>query len=107
LEEDLLKDPAVFACSETLGVDPCFWEFDLQHYAEEPSLIGVPVFRGDQCRAPFTFRYEHLNKNLVITGIIYIDDNQSAMIGTLACSSDQEKSCARQRKHGITQMFHR
>jgi hypothetical protein len=68
--------------------------FDLRHYAEEPDLIGVPVFCEDQSRAQFTSRYEHVSgKNLVITGIICIDDDQSALIGTLACSSTQEQSC--------------
>jgi hypothetical protein len=33
----------------------------------------------------------------VITGIINVDDNQSALIGTLACSSTQEQSCRRGR----------
>jgi hypothetical protein len=56
------------------------------------------VFCEDQSRAPFTFRYEHVSgKNLVITGIIYVDDNQSALIGTLACSSTQEQSCRARR----------
>ena len=83
--------------SETLGVNPCFWKFQLKHYAEEPDVIGIPVFRSDQCIAPFSFQYEHLNQNLAITGIIYIDDDQSAMIGTLNCSSTQEKSPVRRR----------
>ena len=98
LEEDLLQVPAVIAYSKSLGIDPALWEFDLRHYAEEPDLIGAPVFCEDQCRAPFTFRYEHISgKNLVITGIIYVDDNQSALIGTLACSSTEEQSCRARR----------
>src|SRR5215470_9778718 len=97
LGEDLLQVPAVIAYSKSLGIDPALWEFDL-HYAEEPDLIGAPVFCEDQCRAPFTFRYEHISgKNLVITGIIYVDDNQSALIGTLACSSTEEQSCRARR----------
>ena len=56
-----------------LGVDPRFWEFDVKHYAEEPDLFGAPVFRDDQCAAPFSFRYVHSNYNLVVTGIMYID----------------------------------
>jgi hypothetical protein len=97
LEEDILKDQAVFSFSETLGVNARSWNFDLKHYAEEPELFGAPVFRGDQCTAPFSFRYEHLNHSLVITGIIYIDDGGSAMIGTLTCLSHQENSRARRR----------
>ena len=98
LEEDLLQDPAVITYSKSLGVNPALWEFDLHHYVEEPDLIGAPVFCEDQSRAPFTFRYEHVSgKNLVITGIIYVDDNQSALIGTLACSSTQEQSCRARR----------
>ena len=98
LGEDLLQVPAVIAYSKSLGIDPALWEFDLRHYAEEPDLIGAPVFCEDQCRAPFTFRYEHISgKNLVITGIIYVDDNESALIGTLACSSTEEQSCRARR----------
>ena len=96
LQEDILKDQTVVTFSETLGINPRFWEFQLRHYAEEPDVIGAPVFRADQCLAPFSFHYEHLNHNLAISGIIYIDDDQSAMIGTLTCSSIQEKSrCAK------------
>jgi hypothetical protein len=98
LEEDLLQVPAMIAYSKSLGVNPALWEFDLRHYGEEPDLIGAPVFCEDQCRAPFTFRYEHISgKNLVITGIIYVDDNQSALIGTLACSPTEEQSCRARR----------
>ena len=97
LQEDILKDQAVVTFSETLGIDPRFWEFQLRHYAEEPEVIGAPVFRADQCLAPFSFHYEHLNQNLAISGIIYIDDDQSAMIGTLTCSSTQEQSRVRRR----------
>ena len=94
LEEDLLQDPAIITYSKSLGVNPALWEFGLLHYAEEPDLIGAPVFCEDQCRAPFTFCYEHVSgKSLVITGIIYVDDNRGALIGTLACSSTQEQSC--------------
>jgi hypothetical protein len=99
LQEDLLKDPAMITYSKSLGVNPALWEFDLRHYAEEPDLIGAPVFCADQSRAPFTFRYEHVSgKNLVITGIIYVDDDRSALIGTLACSSTQEQSCRARRR---------
>ena len=97
LEEDILQDQAVSSFSETLGVNPRFWKFDLKHYAEESDLFGTPVFRGDQCTAPFSFRFEHLDYNLVITGIIYIDDDGSAMIGTLTCLSNREKSHSRSR----------
>jgi hypothetical protein len=97
LEEDILKDQAVITFSETLGIIPRFWEFQLKHYAEEPDVIGAPVFRDDRCLAPFSFHYEHLNQNLAISGIIYIDDDQSAMIGTLTCSSTQEQSHVRKR----------
>jgi hypothetical protein len=55
------------------------------------------VFCAGQCLAPFSFHYEHLNQDLAISGIIYIDDDQSAMIGTLTCSSTQEKPCVRRR----------
>jgi hypothetical protein len=93
LQEDLLLDPAMITYSKSLGVNPALWEFDLRHYAEEPDVIGAPVFCEDEARAPFTFRYEHVSgKNLVITGIIYVDDNRNALIGTLACSSTQEQS---------------
>jgi hypothetical protein len=92
-----LKDQAVVAFSETLGINPRFWKFQLRHYAEEPEVIGAPVFRADQCLAPFSFHYEHLNLNLAISGIIYIDDDQSAMIGTLTCSSTQEQLRVRRR----------
>jgi hypothetical protein len=100
LEEDILKDQAVLSFSKTLGVNARSWNFDLKHYAEEPDLFGTPVFRGDQCTAPFSFRYEHLehlNHSLVITGMIYIDDDGSAMIGTLTCLSNRENSRARRR----------
>ena len=99
MEEDILKVERVSTFSASLGVVPCSWEFDLKHYAEEPDLIGSPVFRGDQCTAPFSFRYQHLDSNLslVIKGIVYIDDDGSAMIGTLRCLSDQEKSGSRRR----------
>lgn len=97
LEEDILETQAVFTFSESLGVDPRSWEFDLKHYAEEPDLFGSPVFRGEQCRAPFSFRYGHLNHNLLVTGMIYVDDDQSAMIGTLTCSPSQQKLLTRTR----------
>jgi hypothetical protein len=97
LEKDILKDQAVVTFSESLGINPRFWEFQLRHYAEEPEVVGPPVFRTDQCLAPFSFHYEHLNQNLAISGIIYIDDDQSAMIGTLTCSSTQEQSRVRRR----------
>jgi hypothetical protein len=97
LEEDILKDQAVVTFSETLRINPRSWEFQLKHYAEEPDVIGTPVFRADQCLAPFSLHYKHLNQNLAISGIIYIDDDQSAMIGTLTCSSTQEQSRVRRR----------
>ncbi len=80
-----------------LGSIPAFGNLTLKHYAEEPDVIGAPLFRADQCLAPFSFHYEHLNQNLGISGIIYIDDDQSAMIGTLTCSSTQEQSHVRRR----------
>ena len=98
LQEDLLQVPAMIAYSQSLEVKPALWEFDLRHYAEEPDVIGPPVFCEGEARAPFTFRYEHVSgKNLVIAGIIYVDDNRSALIGTLACSSTQEQSCRARR----------
>src|ERR1700730_8954588 len=97
LEDDILKDQVVVTFSETLGINPRFWEFQLRHYAEEPDVIGAPVFRAGQCFAPFSFHYEHLNQDLAISGIIYIDYDQSAMIGTLTCSSTQEQSHVRRR----------
>jgi hypothetical protein len=98
LEEDLLQTPAMITYSKSLGVNPALWEFDLRHCAEEPDLIGAPVFCEDEARAPFTFRYEHVSgKNLVITGIIDVDENQSALIGTLACSTTEEQSCRARR----------
>ena len=97
LEEYILKIPAVLRFSKALGVNPLSWELDLKHYAEEPDLFGPPVFRGDQCTATLRFRYEHLNHNLLITGIIYIEDDRSAKISTLTCLSDEEKSQSRKR----------
>jgi hypothetical protein len=99
LEEDILKNRAVSAFSKTLGVDPRSWEFDLKHYAEEPDLFGAPVFRDDQCIATFSFCYGHLDSSLslVVTGFAYVDDDGSAIIGTLACQSNQEESGARRR----------
>jgi hypothetical protein len=85
LEENLLKDQAVSAFSKTLGVNPSSWKCDLKHSAEEPDLIGIPVFRSEQCTAPFSFRYEYLSHNLVIMGTIYMYDDGSAIVGTLAC----------------------
>ena len=55
LEEDLLKDRAIATFSESLGVGPHSWEFDLKHYAEEPDLIGAPVFRGTNAQPPSRF----------------------------------------------------
>jgi len=57
------------------------------------------VFGADQCIAPFSFRYQHLDSDLslVIKGIVYIDDDGSAMIGTLRGLSNQEKSESRRR----------
>jgi hypothetical protein len=52
LEEDILKDQAVVNFSETLGIDSRFWEFKLRHYAEEPEVIGAPVFRADPMFSP-------------------------------------------------------
>jgi hypothetical protein len=72
-QEDILKVQEVVTFSETLGVNPRFWEFQLRHYAEEPDVIAAPVFRPDQCLAQFSFHYKHLNQNLAISGIIYID----------------------------------
>jgi hypothetical protein len=99
MEEDILKVQPGSTFSESLGVGACSWEFDLKHYAEEPDLFGTPVFCGDQCTAPFSFRYQHLGSNLslVITGIAHIGDDGRAMIGTLRCLSDQEKSGSRRR----------
>ena len=68
LEKDILKDQAVVTFSETLGINPRFWEFQLRHYAEEPEVVGPPVFRTDQCLAPFSFHYEHLNQILRFRG---------------------------------------
>ena len=60
--------------------------------------MELQCFAKDEARAPFTFCYEHVSgKNLVITGIICIGDDQSASIGTLAYSSTQEQSCRARR----------
>jgi hypothetical protein len=61
LKEDLLQHPAMITYSKSLGVNPALWEFELHHYAEEPDLIGAPVFCEDQSRAQFTSRYEHVS----------------------------------------------
>jgi hypothetical protein len=97
LGQEVLKDPAVSAFIKTLGIHPGFWKFDLTHYAEEPDLIGTPIFCDDQCRAPFSFCYKYLRKNFVIKGIIYVDDDGSVMIGTLTCLSNQKIPKARRR----------
>jgi hypothetical protein len=104
LEEDLLKAPAVAAFSKSLGVDPRVWQPEPHHYAEELDLIGTPVFGTSQCRAPFNFRYvaalrslDRVYDDLVISGMIYIDDDQGTMIQTLAASATREPSCARER----------
>lgn len=105
LEEDLLRAPAVAAFSETLGVDHSLWRLELKHYAEEAAVIGTPVFSADQCRASFRLRYvqyirsfqKSLNQDLMVTGTIEVDDNRKAIIGTLAVSSIQEISTARER----------
>jgi hypothetical protein len=44
LEEDILKDQAVVTFSETLGINPHLWKFQLRHYAEEPEVIGALCF---------------------------------------------------------------
>ena len=99
LEEDLLKVPPVSSFRESVGIAAGSLEFDLKHYAEEPDLIGPPVFRRDECTAPFSFRYQHLHSDfsLVVTGIVYLDDNGSAMIGSLRCQADREKPESRRR----------
>ena len=78
-----MKDQAVVTLSETLGIDPVFGNSSLDTMQRSQDVIGAPVFGADQCLAPFSLHYEHLNQNLAISGIIYIDDDQSAMIGTL------------------------
>jgi hypothetical protein len=50
--------------TESFGVGACSCRFDFKYYAEEPDLIGAPVFGGNQCTAPFSFRYKHLDSNL-------------------------------------------
>src|SRR5258708_28321373 len=57
LEEDILQDQAVSSFSETLGVNPRFWKFDLRHYAEEPDLFGAPGARalGSLVRSAYAF----------------------------------------------------
>jgi hypothetical protein len=100
LEEDLLKMPAVAAFSESLGVDVNSWKLELRHYAEEPDVIGTPVFDADQCKAPFNLRYYPVgvfrsHEDLVVSGMIQVADNQRALIGRLGASSTREISCAR------------
>jgi hypothetical protein len=99
LEADLLKIPVVAAFSRTLGVDTNLWTSELKHYAEEPDVVGRPVFDADQCKAPFSLRYYSCGalRSLVVTGMIQVADNQRVLIGRLAASSTQEKSCARER----------
>ena len=86
---------------------------ELKHYAEEADVIGAAEFGEGQCRAPFRLRYVEGEdtknqtltvvkdprslEDLVVTGMIYVDDNQRAIIGTLAAASTREKSCARER----------
>jgi hypothetical protein len=55
LQEDILKVRSVSTFSQTLGVNPLCWKFDLKHYAEEPDLFGIPVFRGALCTARSRF----------------------------------------------------
>jgi hypothetical protein len=93
LEEDILK---------LFGHDPYMWEFDLKHYAEESDLFDTPIFRDEQCISPFRFLFTrsqdpNSQENLLIKGLIYIDDDASALIGTLTCSFTQEKSRSRDR----------
>jgi hypothetical protein len=103
MEADLLQAPALAAFSETLGGDLSLWTLELKHYAEEADVIGRPVFGADQCRAPFSLRYslalrslDH-DEDLVVRRMIYIGDDQSAVIRMLGASSTREKSCARER----------
>jgi hypothetical protein len=58
------------------------------------------MFGNEFCAAPCSFRYDHLDsdRNLIVDGIIYIDDDASVMIGTLACVSDQKNPEARRRR---------
>jgi hypothetical protein len=100
LEEDLLKMLAVF--SETLEVDFSSWKLELRHYAEEPDVIGTPVFDADQCKAPFSLRYYPVgvfrsHEDLVVSGMIQVADNQRTLVGRLAASSTREESCAGER----------
>ena len=44
LEEDILKDQAVVSFSETLGIVPRFWEFQLRHYERSPTSLGLLCF---------------------------------------------------------------
>jgi hypothetical protein len=100
LEADILKDRRVSTFSETLGINPSSWEFELKHYAEEPDCFGTPMFGDKFCAAPCSFRYNHLDsdRNLIVDGIIYIDADASAKIGTLTCLCGQKNPEARRRR---------
>jgi hypothetical protein len=89
LEEEILKEQAVSAFSEKLGVNPGSWKLDLKHYAEEPELFEPPVFQGEQCVTPFWFLYRHLKRkrNLVVTGAVYADDDGKAKIAICGCDT--------------------
>jgi hypothetical protein len=104
LEKDLLKMPAAVAFSQSLGIDASLWKSELRHYAEDPDVIEMPVFGAGWCRALFTLRYvesirslDHSHEDLLVRGIIGVDDNQRAVIGMLAASSTREESGARGR----------
>src|SRR5258708_8253256 len=104
LQKDILKVRSVSTFSQTLGVNPLCWKFDLKHYAEEPDLFGIPVFRDAQCTAPFSFRYAYLSHNLSITGTICVYDDGSAVIGALTAHTslfNHEKSRSRLVSAGI------
>jgi hypothetical protein len=73
-------------------------------YAQEPDSIGTPVFSADQCRAPFSFRYslalrslDRLHEDLVVSGMIFVNDDQHTVIRTLGASATRETSYALER----------
>jgi hypothetical protein len=44
LEEDILKDQAVVTFSETLGINPRLWKFQLRHMQRSPRSLGLLYF---------------------------------------------------------------
>ena len=88
-EDEILKHKKVVAFSEKLGVNPASWEFDLTHYAEYPELFEAAEFHAEQCVAPFSFHYQHVDSNLglVVTGTVEVNDYGVALVDIRNCGT--------------------